>query len=168
MNQTKLKNLNRWCLSVLLIGLVLLGSCAEQPSTEVSEDAPTLAHVMDPLLNQASEVFWDSAGFVDTYEGTTDLTPTTDEGWQNVLNAADEIERLSVVLQQDRYSLNRPAWNAFSEMLAIEADNGREAVQNRDGAALFQVGADLYQVCVACHQTFWSNNRFSDDDVVEH
>lgn len=142
---------------------MLVYGCSSESSSEV-EEQQTLAHVMDPLLNDASEVFWDSAGFIDTYEGTIDLTPTTDEGWQKVLDAADEITRLSAVLQEERYSLNRPGWNALSEMLVGVAERGRQSVTNRDGAELFQVGADLYQVCVACHQSFWSNNRFTITD----
>ena len=142
------------CVMMLLLG------CAPQETSE-TEEPPTLAHVMDPLLNDASEVFWDSAGFIDTYKGTTDLTPTTEEGWQKVLDAADEITRLSAVLQEERYSLNRPAWNEISQMLVIAADRGRQSVVDRDGAELFETGAQLYQACVACHQTFWSNNRFT-------
>lgn len=144
----------------LLFFTLLLVGCAPKTTSE-NEAVPTLAHVMDPLLNDASEVFWDSAGFIDTYEGTTDLTPTTEEGWQKVIDAADEITRLSAVLQEEHYSLNRPAWNALSESLVAAADRGRQSVHDRDGAELFQAGAQLYQVCVACHQSFWSNNRFS-------
>ena len=77
-----------------IFATTLLYGCSPE-STPSVEEQQTLAHVMDPLLNEASEVFWDSAGFIDTYEGTTDLTPTTDEGWQKVLDAADEITRLS-------------------------------------------------------------------------
>ncbi len=142
------------CTSMLLIG------CAPS-STSETEEQSTLAHVMEPLLNDASEVFWDSAGFIDTYEGTTDLTPTTEEGWQAIIVAADEIARLSAVLQEERYSLNRPAWNELSGMLVLAADRGRQSAHDRDGAELFEAGAQLYQVCVACHQSFWSNNRFS-------
>ena len=142
------------CMVLFLIG------CSQQLSSDV-EEQPTLAHVMDPLLNEASEVFWDSAGFIDTYEGTIDLTPTTEEGWQKVIDAADEITRLSSVIQEERYSLNRPAWNEISSLLVIAADRGRRSVADRDGAELFKAGADLYQVCVACHQAFWSNNRFT-------
>lgn len=155
---------------LVLLGLVLfVGGCAQDTGTELdastteSEESMTTAHLMDPLLNTASEVFWDSAGFVDTYEGTTDLTPTTDEGWQKVLDAADEIDSLSATLKEEAHSLNRSAWNALADSLIVASDSGRQAALNRDGAALFQAGADLYQVCVACHQTFWSNNRFTGD-----
>ena len=150
----------RTCNCVYLCVALLLIGCAQQSSSEIEEQA-TLAHVMDPLLNDASEVFWDSAGFIDTYDGTIDLTPTTVEGWQKVIDAADEITRLSAVIQEERYSLNRPAWNEISSLLVVAADRGRRSVADRDGAELFEAGADLYQVCVACHQAFWSNNRFT-------
>ena len=147
------------CCTIVCVALLLSG-CAPKTTSEI-EEQPTLAHVMEPVLNDASEVFWDSAGFIDTYEGTTDLTPTTEEGWQKVIDAADEITRLSGVLQEERYSLNRPAWNEISGLLAVAADRGRQSVVDRDGAELFEAGAQLYQVCVACHQSFWSNNRFT-------
>ncbi|MYD42816.1 MAG: hypothetical protein F4W90_02875 [Gammaproteobacteria bacterium] len=141
---------------------IALVGCAPSEPNAVDEQ-PTTARLMDPLLNTASEVFWDSAGFIDTYEGTTDLTPTTAEGWQKVLEAADEIDALSAMLKQERYSLNRAAWNVLADNLIAASESGRQAALARDGAALFQAGADLYQVCVACHQTFWSNNRFTSD-----
>ena len=147
----------------LVCASLLVHGCSQKTTIEI-EEVPTLAHVMDPLLNDASEVFWDSAGFIDTYEGTTDLTPTTEEGWQKVIDAADEITRLSAVLQEERYSLNRPAWNELSKSLVAAADRGRQSVVDRDGAELFEAGAQLYQVCVACHQAFWSNNRFTIED----
>ena len=147
----------------LVCATLLVYGCSQKTTIEI-EEVPTLAHVMDPLLNDASEVFWDSAGFIDTYEGTTDLTPTTEEGWQKVIDAADEITRLSAVLQEERYSLNRPAWNELSKSLVAAADRGRQSVVDRDGTELFEAGAQLYQVCVACHQAFWSNNRFAIDE----
>ena len=145
--------------------LFLLG-CAQdstpnETSAEPAANEITITAIMDPMLDTASEVFWDSAGFIDTYEGTTNLTPTTDEGWQAVVDAADKIDELSALLQEERYSLNRPAWNALSATLVDAAARGRQAAQNRDGEELFEAGAQLYQVCVACHQTFWSNNRFT-------
>ena len=157
-----IKDVMKTCIrySVFVCVTLLLTGCAPQTTSEI-EEAFTLAHLMDPLLNDASEVFWDSAGFIDTYEGTIDLTPTTEEGWQKVIDAADEITRISALLQEERYSLNRPAWNEISGLLVVAADRGRQSVVDRDGAELFEAGAQLYQVCVACHQAFWSNNRFS-------
>ena len=151
--------------SVVGACLLLIGCAQEAGDTETlvepTTDEITITAIMDPMLDSASEVFWDSAGFIDTYEGTIDLTPTTDEGWQAIIDAADKIDELSALLQEERYSLNRPAWNALSGTLVDAAARGRQAAQNRDGEELFQAGAQLYQVCVACHQTFWSNNRFT-------
>ena len=29
------------------------------------------------------------------------------------------------------------------------------AAENEDSEALFEIGAELYQICVACHQIYW-------------
>ena len=142
------------CIAVLCFG------CANGSDVADSE-APTTAYIMDPMLDSAAEVFWDSAGFIDTYEGTTDLSPTTDEGWQRISDAADNIDQISAQLREERYSLNRPAWIQLSSGLVDAAERGRRAALDRDADELFEAGAQLYQVCVACHQAYWSNNRFS-------
>ena len=143
----------------VIFGLLLFGCQSRETGSEPAEDLD-ITTLMDPMLNDASEVVWDSAGFIDTYEGTTDLTPTTPEGWQSVSDAADEIKALSETLRQERYSLNRQGWIAISQSLAVASDEINATVEAKDGDALFQAGAQLYQVCVACHQSFWSNNRF--------
>ena len=40
------------------------------------------------ILDPAADVIWDSAGAIITAEGETDLSPTTDEGWEHVRNSA--------------------------------------------------------------------------------
>ena len=37
------------------------------------------------------------------------------------------------------------------------ASDGSEfaAAENEDSEALFEIGAELYQICVACHQIYW-------------
>ena len=160
--------------AALPIATMLLSACTDSnggviavkvvSESATTEQTMTLARLMDPELNTASEVYWDNAGFVDSYEGTTDLTPTTPEGWQAILDASDIIDQLSAMLQAPIYSQERPGWNQMAQSLTLATERGRKAVQNEDGEELFQAGAQLYQVCVACHQTFWSNNRFSHND----
>lgn len=143
--------------------LMLLMSCSQEEQSVPAEEDLTVAIIMDPMLNDASEVLWDSAGFIDTYDGTIDLTPSTPEGWQAVIDASNRIDEVSVLLLEERYSLNRAAWNAMSVSLTQATNRARSAVETQDGDELFQAGAQLYQVCVACHSTFWSNNRFTEE-----
>ena len=46
-------------------------------------------------------------------------------------------------------------WVALSMALKRMGERAFEAAENEDSEELFKVGADLYQVCVACHQTYW-------------
>lgn len=145
---------------VVLASLTLLGCGSGETESDKAEN-PSITELMDPMLNDVSEIVWDSAGFIDSYEGTIDLTPTTPEGWQAVADAADEITELANLLKQEQYSFDRPGWIALSQSLVVAADEVKAAVNERDSNRLFQAGAQLYQVCVACHQSFWSNNRFT-------
>ena len=152
-----------------LFGLatLILASCAgddtttqASPDEEVVVERSATAILMDEDLNAAAEVLWDSAGFIDTYEGTTDLTPTTDEGWNAVFSATDRLTELSEILKDVQHSQGRPGWDQISSGMAVAAEQARTAAHEQDGEKLFDAGAQLYKVCVACHQVFWSNNRF--------
>jgi len=45
-------------------------------------------------------------------------------------------------------------WVEYSNGLAAMANKAFTAAGNQDADALFQAGADLYQVCLACHQQY--------------
>ena len=156
---------------LLFVFAIMSTGCAQQEdsgsTTELAADSESeepkseLAYLMDQQLNIQSEVYWDNAGFIDSYGGTVDLTPTTDEGWQAILNASNEIDALSEELKKAEYSEERAGWIQMAEALKSATARARASVEARDGDELFQAGAQLYQVCVACHQTYWSNNRFT-------
>jgi mono/diheme cytochrome c family protein len=41
--------------------------------------------------------------------------------------------------------------------LKVVGDKAFEAAEQQDVEELFRVGAELYQVCVACHQTYMTD-----------
>ena len=65
------------------ISLLLLSTCqlATADNEQLTMDMQDL---MNWVLNPAAEAIWDSAGYVITAEGETDLSPTTEDGWQQV------------------------------------------------------------------------------------
>ena len=40
-------------------------------------------------------------------------------------------------------------------MLKGIGESAFKAAENQDSEELFKIGAELYQVCVACHQAYW-------------
>ena len=109
-----------------------------------------MAHLMTP----ASEKIWESTGFVITEEGEFSLEPKDQAGWDEVIFGAQVIIESSYLLQRSDRSLGRQDWIEFSRLLKPIGERALTAAENKDSDTLFKVGADLYQVCVACHNVY--------------
>jgi len=120
-------------------------------SEEGSEVHDLMAYVLDP----AAEAIWDSAGFVITEEGETNLAPTNQEGWDKVKHGAKVISESSYLLSMPERAVDQAQWVALSMALKGMGEKAFKAAENEDSEALFEIGAELYQICVACHQIYW-------------
>ena len=120
-------------------------------SEEDSEVHDLMAYVLDP----AAEAIWDSAGFVITEEGETNLAPTNQEGWDKVKHGAKVISESSYLLSMPELAVDQAQWVALSMALKGMGEKAFKAAENEDSEALFEIGAELYQLCVACHQIYW-------------
>ena len=120
-------------------------------SEEGSEVHDLMAYVLDP----AAEAIWDSAGFVITEEGETNLAPTNQEGWDKVKHGAKVISESSYLLSMPERAVDQAQWVALSMALKGMGEKAFTAAENEDSEALFEIGAELYQICVACHQIYW-------------
>jgi hypothetical protein len=110
-----------------------------------------MAYVLDP----AAETIWDSAGFVITEEGELNLEPTDQEGWDKVKFGAKVISESSYLLSMPDRAVDQTQWVALSMALRVIGERAFKAAENKDSEDLFKIGAELYQVCVACHQNYW-------------
>ena len=105
---------------------------------------------MDP----AADGIWLKSGWVLTEEGEESLFPTTDEGWQEVADAADNLMAVNKKLQSEAYSGGDEEWVAIADGINVFAAQAKEAAQAQDKQELFDVGGDIYRVCRACHQRY--------------
>ena len=109
---------------------------------------------MAHLLTPASEAIWESSGYVITEEGEFSLEPTNEEEWERVLYGAKVITESASLLNIPSRSKNRNEWIVFAGLLEGVGQKAFEAAERKDVDALFEIGAELYQVCVACHQVY--------------
>ena len=109
---------------------------------------------MAHLLTPASEAIWESSGYVITEEGEFSLEPTNEEEWERVLYGAKVITESASLLSIPSRSKNRNEWIVFAGLLEGVGQRAFEAAERKDVDALFEIGAELYQVCVACHQVY--------------
>jgi hypothetical protein len=138
-----------------LILLLSLAGCSQPEQTEAAAFAPTgtVLEFMNWHLEPAADVLWDSAGYIVTEEGEVDLQPTTEEGWDNVRNAATVVAESGNLLMIPGYAVDSD-WMEYSQGLITAGIKAREAAQAKDADALFQAGAQLYSVCLACHNRY--------------
>ncbi len=139
----------------LLILLSSLAGCSQPEQTEAAAFAPTgtVLEFMNWHLEPAADVLWDSAGYIVTEDGEVDLQPTTQEGWDKVRNAATVVAESGNLLMIPGYAVDSD-WLEYSRGLITAGIKAREAAQAEDADALFQAGAQLYSVCLACHNRY--------------
>jgi hypothetical protein len=136
-----------------------LALAALLPAAIVAAETPfkpviDVHHTMEWITYPAAEVIWDSAGQIIDKDGEHDLSPTTEEGWENVArNAAILAESGNLLMLPGRAAGDD--WVAYSAQLVTAASEALDAAENRDAAALFDAGGEVYQACVACHEKYW-------------
>lgn len=149
-----------------LLGLAILlalASCGEQQSGRQDAAPPyrlavntqeTMAWVIDPL----TDVIWDNAGFIIDAQGEEDLSPTTEEAWNNVVYAAAALSEAGNLLMLPGRSAGAD-WNEYAVGLVTAGKGAMDAALQRDAKALFDAGGNIYQVCRACHNQYWTEGR---------
>ena len=119
-----------------------------------TEEDHDMHDLMAHFITPAAEKIWESTGFVITEEGEVSLEPKDNEGWNEVVFGAQVIIESSYSLKRLDRSLGREDWIAFSSLLEPIGRQAVIAAEAKDSEALFQIGADLYQACVACHNVY--------------
>ncbi len=130
--------------------------CAQPATPEIDTSFRVVTSVRETMLwilEPAADGIWDRAGFVITAEGETDLSPSTEEGWDEVRRQAALVAETGNLLMLPGRSLG-PEWVRYAGAM-IEAGRGvMAAAQRRDADALFDAGGDLYQTCRSCHDRY--------------
>jgi hypothetical protein len=140
---------------VLALGAVVLAGCqkaAETPppyKVELSTK-DLMKHAIDP----AADIVWAASGYVVDEKGTTDLSPTTAQGWATVTNNAATVAELSNTLMLPGRSPGEPEWNTFAIRLHDTAMAAMRAADSRDKAGLLRTGSDIFLACTACHKRY--------------
>lgn len=140
---------------ILWAMLALLSACAKPEAVEMPYQATvSMRNFMVWVMEPAADVLWDSAGFIITEEGEQDLQPTTQQGWDNVRNAATVVAETGNLLMMPGYRADEADWVEYAAGITRAALQAREAAIAQDADALFDAGGALYNVCRACHNKY--------------
>lgn len=140
--------------------VALVGCQQQKPGAKALADAKfnsdiPMSEFMGHFVDPAAFMYWKNSGTVVDEKGEHDLTPTTDEGWDVLVTGATMLVEAGNVLQlPGRVRAPEADWNKYAQMLSDRALIARAAAEKHDKAAVFEEGAKVYEVCVACHEQF--------------
>ncbi|PCI79783.1 MAG: hypothetical protein COB20_04145 [SAR86 cluster bacterium] len=162
--------LSKTALTLLVGGALAACSAPEETESAATNDAATyntsldVKQVMALVLEPASDILWDSGGWILDASGYEELYPTTDEGWDYVRAQAAIIVESGNMLALPGRAEDNDAWMIYAEGLSEAGVLAMEAAASHNEEDFFQAGAQLYSVCTACHQAYNPdiNNRFDD------
>ncbi|MDG2250242.1 MAG: hypothetical protein P8N11_05315 [Gammaproteobacteria bacterium] len=169
-------NQNSKFLCAGLTSLLVGGLAACSPEIQTEEEVATNAtyntslnvqELMALVLEPASDILWDSGGWVVDASGYEELYPTTDDGWEYVRAQAAIVVESGNMLALPGRAEDNDAWMIYSEGLSEAGMLAMEAARTQNEEDFFQAGAQLYSVCTACHQAYNPdiNNRFVDGEA---
>lgn len=155
---------------IFLLGFPVLVGCSNEQSEELTAAEAVYntqldtQQIMSLVLEPASDILWDSAGWVMDAAGYEDLYPTTDEGWDFVRAQAAIVVESGNMLALPGRAEDNDAWMIYSEGLSEAGLLAMKAAAEKNEEDFFQAGAQLYSVCTACHQAYNPdiNSRFVD------
>jgi hypothetical protein len=132
------------------------GQAAMTPSGDViPPSGEGAAHdFMNELMQKQAEVVWNSAGYIVSADGEQSLAPTTDEGWADVAAGAEALKETGEFLKTVPWALDDQNWDAFAQGIVDAGELTRVAAVAHDENGIFESGAQLYNVCVACHRFY--------------
>jgi hypothetical protein len=145
-------HMKKQCVVVLIAALALAGceKAATPPYKVELSTKDLMKHAIDP----AADIVWAASGYVVDEKGTTDLSPTTAQGWATVANNAAIVAELSNTLMLPGRSPDEPEWNAFANRLHDAAIAAIRSANAKDKAGLLRTGSDIFLACTACHKRY--------------
>jgi len=110
---------------------------------------------MHDFVDPNSDALWAASGTADTAKGVIDNTPTTEAGWEAMQSqAAALIEAGNALQLPGRPRAPEADFYKFAQQLTAQSILVKAAVDKRDKQAIYDEGAKLYLVCVACHAEY--------------
>jgi hypothetical protein len=136
-------------------------TCAAVSSSR-SDDAagapPFKAYVdmktfMEHVLSPSAAVIWKVNGVIIDAKGEHDLSPKTDDDWEQIVSGAATLAEATNALMIPQRARD-PSWNPYVKKLADAADKAYRAAEDHDLKSISEVSDQLDGICAACHRHY--------------
>ena len=141
---------------LVLIGAFLGSGCNRTPPAPPPPPPPVadVKQLMASIIEPAAEVYWDAVGTIEDAKGVVEVAPSTDEEWAAVRNSAYAVTEGGNLLMMTGRAKDSGDWMKLSQALVLVGERAIKAAEAKNTKAVFDVGAEIYEACVACHAKY--------------
>jgi hypothetical protein len=127
-------------------------------STSPFQPQPFQPHVdlktfMEHVLGPAAAIIWKVNGVVIDEKGEHDLSPKSDDDWEQVVSGAATLAEATNALMIPQRARDAD-WNPYVKKLADAADKAYRAAEVHDLKSVSEVSDQLDGICAACHRHY--------------
>jgi hypothetical protein len=142
--------------------VIALAMACVAVSPSISDDAastsPFQPHVdmktfMQHVLGPAAAIIWKVNGVVIDEKGEHDLSPKSDDDWEQIVSGAATLAEATNALMIPQRARD-PEWNRYVKNLADAADKAYRAAEAHDLKSISEVSDQLDGICAACHRHY--------------
>jgi hypothetical protein len=139
---------------MLFLAAYALSACSSSPPPPPYKPVADLKQLMASVVEPAAEVYWDAVGTIIDQTGTHEIEPKTIEEWEAVRNAAYVVAESGNLMMMPSRARDAGDWMALSQAMIDSGARAIKAAEARNKTAVFDVGAELYDTCTACHAKY--------------
>jgi hypothetical protein len=141
---------------LVLLGTLLgfgCGRSAPAPAKAAESFRPVadVKQLMASVLEPAANVYWNAVGSVVDKNGVAEIAPHTDAEWAAVRDSAYVVAEAGNLLMMNGRARDTGNWMTLSKALVDVGQRAVRAAESKNATAVFDVGAEVYDACVACH-----------------
>lgn len=144
----------RSVLALVVLGCALSACRAQSPAAPPFRPVASTKQLMQAIVDPSADVVWGAVGTIMTLKGTTELAPSTDDEWATVQNSAIALAESGNLLMMPSRAGGNDEWIRLSQQLVDLSAKTSKAAEARNSAAVFDLGAEIYDVCTNCHRQF--------------
>jgi hypothetical protein len=108
---------------------------------------------MEHVLTPAAVTVWKVNGLVIDEKGEHDLSPKSDDDWEQVLSGAATLAEATNALMIPQRVRDQD-WNRYVKKLADAANRAYRAAEAHDLKSISEVSDQLDGICAACHHHY--------------
>lgn len=129
-------------------------AAATGPAPPPYKPVASTLDLMRSLITFSAETYWESVSVIVDESGITEHAPETDEDWIEVWAAGMSLAEAGNLLMMPPRGIDDPEWTRLSTALVDVGFEAARVASTRDFEGVLDVGEQIYNVCVECHQEF--------------